>query len=48
MPPAPLEFSFDDGGNPYPPARKYWILARAVGTWLPIVGFFGIAWAASH
>ena len=48
MPPAPLEFGFDDNGTPYPPTRNFWRVLRTTGSWLMIVGFFGIAWAASH
>jgi hypothetical protein len=47
MPPAPLEFAYNDG-SPSPPNRNVRLLLRAFGSWLLIAGFFGIAWAASH
>ncbi len=48
MPPAPLEFGFNNDGHPHPPNRGGRFLMRAGGSWLTIVGVLGVVWAASH
>ena len=48
MPPAPLEFGFNDDGQSHPPNRGGRFLMRAGGSWLAIVGVLGVVWAASH
>jgi hypothetical protein len=48
MPPAPLEFGFEATGDPNSHKGGGWLLVRAAGVWLSIVGLFGVAWAASH
>jgi hypothetical protein len=48
MPPATLEFGFLESDTPRPPNRRFWPPFRALISWMLIVGFFGIAWAASH
>lgn len=48
MPPAPLEFGFNDAGQPKPPNRGGRFLMRAGGSWLAVVGLLGVVWAASH
>lgn len=49
MPPAPLEFGFDDPDDPdkrNPVGR--WPGVRAAAGWLSIAGLYGVAWAAAH
>jgi hypothetical protein len=48
MPPAPLEFGFDDTHNPQAVRHGVWLLVRAASSWLIVVGLIGAAWAASH
>ena len=48
MPPAPLEFGFNDDGQLKPPHRGGRFLLRAGGSWLAVVGLLGVVWAASH
>jgi hypothetical protein len=48
MPPATLEFGFLESDTPHPSNQRFWPPFRAFVSWLLIVGFFGIAWAASH
>jgi hypothetical protein len=48
MPPAPLEFGFDNPETPDSHHRAGWLMVRAAASWLSIVGLFGVAWAASH
>lgn len=45
---APLEFSFAAPGGPNSLRNSGWSGLRAAMGWLAIVGFFGVAWAASH
>ncbi len=45
---APLEFGFSDSEDPHLPIRRLWVPARTAVSWLLLLGFFGIAWAASH
>ena len=48
MPPAPLEFGFDDPTEPSFPNKGGWSTVREAAGWLAIVGLYGAAWAASH
>ena len=48
MPPAPLEFGFDEAGDPQAGRHGAWLLVRAASSWLIVVGLIGVAWAASH
>jgi hypothetical protein len=48
MPPASLEFGFDDSAGPHAAKRGIWLLVRATSSWLLVVGLIGAAWAASH
>ena len=48
MPPAPLEFGFDDPTEPSLAGKGGWSTAREAAGWLAIVGLYGAAWAASH
>lgn len=48
MAPEPLEFGLLEPGDNRLPARRFWVPARVMVSWLLIFGFFGIAWAASH
>lgn len=48
MPPAPLEFGFDDDHGPDSHVRGGWMLVHAASWWVGAVGLFGVAWAASH
>ena len=48
MPPAPLEFGFDDYGDPRLPKKDAGLFLRAAVPWVLLVGLFGVAWAASH
>jgi len=43
----PLQFGFEPA-DPGLPNRRLWLPARALISWLLIVGFFSVAWAASH
>jgi len=45
---APLEFGLIEPDDPRLPVRRFWVASRAAVSWLVIVGFFGVAWAASH
>lgn len=47
MPPAPLEFGFDDATDPERQQRGRWVLARAAISWFMIVGLVSAAAAAS-
>ena len=48
MPPAPLEFGFDEPGESSFPQKSRWSTMREAAGWLAIVGLYGAAWAASH
>jgi hypothetical protein len=48
MPPAPLEFGFDEIENPHATKQGLRFLTRAACSWLVVVGLIGVAWAASH
>ena len=48
MPPAPLEFGFNDDGQSNPPNGGGRFLMRAASSWLAIAGLLGVVWAASH
>jgi hypothetical protein len=48
MPPAPLEFGFDETENPHARKQGLRFLARAACSWLVAAGLIGVAWAASH
>lgn len=48
MPPAPLEFGFNDPGKPGFARKNAGVVLREAAMWLSLVGFFGAAWAASH
>jgi hypothetical protein len=48
MPPAPLEFGFDESDHPSAEQRSGWFLLRAASGWLMLVGLIGVAWSASH
>jgi len=48
MPPATLEFGFLESDAPRLPTRRIWLPLRAMVSWLLVVGFFGVAWAAAH
>jgi hypothetical protein len=48
MPPAPLEFGFDEVENPHVSKQGLRFLTRAACSWLVVVGLIGVAWAASH
>jgi hypothetical protein len=48
MPPAPLEFGFDETDGPQAAQHGAWLLVRAGSSWLIAVGLIGVAWAASH
>lgn len=48
MPPAPLEFGFDETENPRAGKQGFRLLVRATSSWLVVVGLIGVAWAASH
>lgn len=47
MPPAPLEFGFDDASDPGRRQRDRWVLARAAVSWFMIIGVVSAAAAAS-
>jgi len=48
MPPAPLEFGFNDPADPSIAQKPGWGVVREAAGWLAIVGLYGAAWAASH
>lgn len=48
MPPAPLEFGFNDPDVSSAHPQGGWLMLREASAWLAIVGLFGVAWAASH
>jgi hypothetical protein len=48
MPPAPLEFGFDETTRPSAGKHGPWLVVRAAGSWLMVAGLIGVAWAASH
>jgi hypothetical protein len=48
MPPAPLEFGFDETATPQAVRQRVRQLVRAASSWLIVVGLIGVAWAASH
>ena len=48
MPPAPLEFGFDEIETPHARKQGLKFLTRAACSWLVVVGLIGVAWAASH
>ena len=48
MPPAPLEFGFDDWDDSRVFQKVGWQVLRAAAWWLPIVGLVVVAWTASH
>jgi hypothetical protein len=48
MPPAPLEFGFDETEQPRAGPHGLWLLMRTASSWLIVVGLAGAAWAASH
>jgi len=48
MPPAPLEFGFNDPADPSISQKTGWAPVREAAGWLAIVGLYGAAWAASH
>jgi hypothetical protein len=48
MPPAPLEFGFEDPRDVNSLNKSGWVVMREAAVWLSVVGFFGAAWAASH
>lgn len=45
---APLEFGLIEPSDPRLPVRRFWVPARAALSWLVVLGFFSVAWAASH
>lgn len=48
MPPAPLEFGFNDPTDPSMAQKSGWATMREAAGWLALVGIYGAAWAASH
>ena len=48
MPPAPLEFGFNDPVNPSIAQKSGWATMREAAGWIALVGIYGAAWAASH
>jgi hypothetical protein len=48
MPPAPLEFGFNDPADPSISQKSGWATMREAAGWLALVGIYGAAWAASH
>lgn len=48
MPPAPLEFGFNDPSDPSIAQKSAWGTMREAASWLALVGLYGAAWAASH
>jgi len=48
MPPAPLEFGSSNPQGTISGRKKAWASVRDAGMWLLVMGFFGVAWAASH
>ncbi|MBC7366143.1 MAG: hypothetical protein H7343_04910 [Undibacterium sp.] len=48
MPPASLEFGFDEPGDVIAVKQRGWPVVRAAAVWLSIIGFLSVAWAASH
>ena len=48
MPPAPLEFGFEEPNDPSSWKKGGWSTMREAAGWLAIVGLYGAAWAASH
>jgi hypothetical protein len=48
MPPAPLEFGFNDPADPSISQKSTWGTVREAAGWLVLVGLYGAAWAASH
>lgn len=48
MPPAPLAFGFTDPANVHAMKKNGWVALREAAMWIGVVGFFGVAWAASH
>jgi hypothetical protein len=48
MPPAPLEFGFDEPSDPSTAKKSGWASVREAAGWIALVGIYGAAWAASH
>jgi len=48
MAPEPLEFGLPEMIDPRRLIGTLWLPARTLMTWSLIVGFFGVAWVASH
>ena len=48
MPPATLEFGFDEPGDVIAIKQRGWPFVRAAAVWLLIIGFLSVAWATSH
>ncbi len=48
MPPAPLEFGFDDTPEPDFHPKPGYALLREAASWLLLIGIYGVAWAAAH
>ena len=48
MPPATLEFGFDETGRSHTRERGLWLVLRAASSWLLLAGLIGVTWAASH
>ena len=48
MPTAPLEFGFEETGDPRAAMQGIWPLVRAASSSLLVAGLVGAAWAVSH
>src|ERR1700712_845670 len=46
MPPAPLEFGFEEPSEPSALKKSGWSTMREAAGWIAIVGLYGAAWAA--